>query len=162
MLPCWRKQLALDLINNIFTFFQRSTYNATCYMLIAPCFHFPLPFLESSACEKLHSPWSLRSPLASKCFRASSSRKVGTRTKKKGMMGEGEGKERNACPQTPSLRTADVYPVVASVPPKKGGREATTGSTSALRRQANPTILKNCVRPQTQLLIGEVLILLIT
>ena len=69
-------------------------------------------------------------------------------SKKKGMTGEGEGEgkgeeeERNACPQTPSLRTADVFPIVASVRPKKGGTEATTGSTSAIRRQANPKILK--------------------
>ena len=86
-------------------------------------------------------------------------------SKKKGMTGEGEGEEeeRNACPQTPSLRTADVFPIVASVRPKKGGTEATTGSTSAIRRQTNPKILKkNCVPPQTQLLIGEVLVLLIT
>ena len=38
-----------------------------------------------------------------------------------------------------SLRSADVFPVVASLPPKNqtlffGGREATTGNTSALRR----------------------------
>ena len=37
------------------------------------------------------------------------------------------------------MRSADVFPVVAFVPPKInwlifGGREATTGSTSALRR----------------------------
>ena len=32
-----------------------------------------------------------------------------------------------------SLRTADVFPVVASLPPKNG-REATTGNTSAVRR----------------------------
>ena len=38
--------------------------------------------------------------LRSKRFRASSSRKVGTRAKK-GMIREGEGKEGNACPQTP-------------------------------------------------------------
>ena len=30
------------------------------------------------------------------------------------------------------------------------------------RLPANPTILKNCVRPRMQLLIGEVLVLLIT
>ena len=108
-------------------------------------------------------PTGLHVPsLRSKCFRASSFRKVGTRAKKKGITGEGEGKERNACPQTPSPRTADVFRVVASVPPNKGGREATTGSTSALRRLANPTILKSCVHLQTQLLIGEVLVLLIT
>ena len=106
-------------------------------------------------------PTGLHVPsLRSKCFRASSFRKVGTRAKKKGITGEGKG--RNACPQTPSPRTADVFRVVASVPPNKGGREATTGSTSALRRLANPTILKSCVHLQTQLLIGEVLVLLIT
>ena len=38
-----------------------------------------------------------------------------------------------------SLRTADVFPVVASLPPKNnmlffGGREATTGNTSSVRR----------------------------
>ena len=38
-----------------------------------------------------------------------------------------------------SLRTADVFPVVASLPPKNnvlffGGREATAGDTSAVRR----------------------------
>ena len=41
-----------------------------------------------------------------------------------------------------SLRTADAFPVVAFLPPKKkkkkrkifGGREATTGNASALRR----------------------------
>ena len=36
----------------------------------------------------------------------------------------------------PSLRSEDVFLVVASLPPKTifGGREATTGNTSALRR----------------------------
>ena len=35
----------------------------------------------------------------------------------------------------PSLRTADAFPVVASLPPKNsGGREATTGNASAVRR----------------------------
>ena len=37
-----------------------------------------------------------------------------------------------------NLRTADAFPVVASLPPKKkkifGGREATTGNASAVRR----------------------------
>ena len=35
-----------------------------------------------------------------------------------------------------SLRSADVFPVVASLPPKTifGGRDATTGNTSALLR----------------------------
>ena len=38
--------------------------------------------------------------------------------------------------QRRSLRTADVFLVVASLPPKVffGGREATTGNTSAVRR----------------------------
>ena len=35
---------------------------------------------------------------------------------------------------TPGLRTADVFPVVASL----GGREATTGNTSAVRRLEQP------------------------
>ena len=126
-------------------------------MLIAPRFHFPLPFFESSACEKLHSPWSLRSLLASMCLACVASvsarvrrEKLG-REQKKGMTGEGEGEgeeeERNACPQTPSLRTADVFPIVASVRPKKGGTEATTGSTSAIRRQTTPKILKKTAFP---------------
>ena len=39
----------------------------------------------------------------------------------------------------PSLRIADAFPVVASLPPKNrtlffGGREATTGNASAVRR----------------------------
>ena len=35
----------------------------------------------------------------------------------------------------PSLRTADAFPVVASLPPKNSGaREATTGNASAVRR----------------------------
>ena len=38
--------------------------------------------------------------LRSKRFRASSSRTLG-RERKKGMTGEGEGREGNACPQTP-------------------------------------------------------------
>ena len=38
--------------------------------------------------------------LRSKRFRASSSRTLG-REQKKGMTGEGEGREGNACPQTP-------------------------------------------------------------
>ena len=35
-----------------------------------------------------------------------------------------------------SQRTADIFPVVASLPPKNilGGREATTGNVSAVRR----------------------------
>ena len=33
-----------------------------------------------------------------------------------------------------SLRTADAFPVVTSLPPKTGGREATTGNRSAVRR----------------------------
>ena len=136
--------------------------------LIAPHFHFPLPFFESSACEKLHSPWSLRSPLASMCLACVASvsarvrlEKLG-REQKKRNHGGGGGERKKRLPANPSPRTADVFRVVASVPPNKGGREATTGSTSALRRLANPTILKNCVHLQTQLLIGEVLVLLIT
>ena len=41
--------------------------------------------------------------LRSKRFRASSSRTLGReqKKKKKGMTGEGEGREGNACPQTP-------------------------------------------------------------
>ena len=38
--------------------------------------------------------------LSGKRFRASSSRKLG-REQKKGMMGEEEGREGNACPETP-------------------------------------------------------------
>ena len=40
--------------------------------------------------------------------------------------------------QNRNLRSEDVFPVVASLPPK--GREATTGNTSALRRLARPRI----------------------
>ena len=36
--------------------------------------------------------------------------------------------------QLSSLRTAEVFPGVASAPPKNRGREATTGNTSAVRR----------------------------
>ena len=41
-------------------------------------------------------------------------------------------------PKLASLRTADAFPVVTSLPPKKsdaifGGREATTGNASAVR-----------------------------
>ena len=41
-----------------------------------------------------------------------------------------------------SLRTADIFPVVASLSQKIffGGREATTGNTSAVRRLARPWI----------------------
>ena len=67
-------------------------------MLIAPRFHFPLPFFESSACEKLHSPWSLRSLLASMClaFVASVSarvrrEKLGREQKKRNDGGGGGG-----------------------------------------------------------------------
>ena len=62
--------------------------------------------------------------LRSKRFRAGSSRKVGTRAKKRN--DEGGGGERRK------------------------------------RLPANPLILKNCVRPRTQLLIGTVLVVLIT
>jgi len=41
------------------------------------------------------------------------------------------------CTEKHSLRTADVFPVVASLPPKNnGGKEATTGNKSAVRRLA--------------------------
>ena len=55
-----------------------------------------------------------------------------------------------ACLPLLSLRSADVFPVVASLPPKIffGGREATTGNTSVLRRLASPRIfehLKNVI-----------------
>ena len=40
--------------------------------------------------------------------------------------------------QPPSLRTADVFPVVASLPPIFGGREATTGNASTVRRLGAP------------------------
>ena len=80
---------------------SRSTYNATCYMLIAPCFHFPLPFFESSACEKLHSPWSLRSLLASMflaCVASVSARvrreKLGREQKKRNDGGGGGGRKK--------------------------------------------------------------------
>ena len=36
------------------------------------------------------------------------------------------------------------------------------GGERRKRLPANPTILKNCVRPQTQFLIGAVLVVLIT
>ena len=44
-----------------------------------------------------------------------------------------------------SLRSPDVFLVVASLPPKMvfGGREATIGNTSALRRLASPKIFKH-------------------
>ena len=68
--------------------------------LIAPYFHFPLPFFESSACEKLHSPWSLRSPLASMCLACVASvsarvrlEKLGREQKKKESRGRGRGKK---------------------------------------------------------------------
>ena len=51
---------------------------------------------------------------------------------------------------------------------RKLGREQKKGMTGEgegerrKRLPANPTILKNCVRPRTQLLIGAVLVVLIT
>ena len=38
------------------------------------------------------------------------------------------------CNTSRSLRTADAFSVVASLPPKEKGREATTGNASAVRR----------------------------
>ena len=43
---------------------------------------------------------------------------------------------------THSLRTADAFPVVASVPPFRG-REATTGNASAVRRLDNTGLACN-------------------
>ena len=70
-------------------------------MLIAPRFHFPLPFFESSACEKLHSPWSLRSLLASMCLACVASvsarvrrEKLGREQKKKEWRGRGRGRRK--------------------------------------------------------------------
>ena len=45
---------------------------------------------------------------------------------------------------SPSLRTADAFPVVFFLPPKNsvaifGGREATTGNASAVRRLCSPS-----------------------
>ena len=44
---------------------------------------------------------------------------------------------------------------------KKNGKEWGGGRERGKRLPANPTILKNCVRPRTQLLIGAVLVVLI-
>ena len=44
---------------------------------------------------------------------------------------------------------------------KKKRIEGRGGRERRKRLPANPTILKNCVRPQTQLLIGAVLVVLI-
>ena len=60
----------------------------------------------------------------------------------------------------PSLRSkrfrASSWRTVGTRAKKRGMAE------EGERLQANPTILKNCVRPQMQLLIGEVLVVLIT
>ena len=45
---------------------------------------------------------------------------------------------------------------------KKKRNDGGGGGGRRKRLPANPTILKNCVRPQTQLLIGAVLVVLIT
>ena len=45
---------------------------------------------------------------------------------------------------------------------KKKWNDEGGGGERRKRLPANPTILKNCVRPQTQLLIGAVLVVLIT
>ena len=43
-----------------------------------------------------------------------------------------------------SLRTADAFPVIASLPPKNsGGREAMTGDASAVRRLGRAKLLCN-------------------
>ena len=44
---------------------------------------------------------------------------------------------------------------------KKKRNEGRGGRERGKRLPANPTILENCVRPQTQLLIGAVLVVLI-
>ena len=44
---------------------------------------------------------------------------------------------------------------------KKKRNEGRGGRERGKHLPANPTILKNCVRPQTQLLIGAVLVVLI-
>ena len=45
------------------------------------------------------------------------------------------------CVCAPSLRTVDAFPVVTSLPPKNfGGREATTGNASAVRRLVCPLL----------------------
>ena len=46
-----------------------------------------------------------------------------------------------------SLRTADAFPVVASLLPKIGGREATTGNASAVHRLGNDEMLAQFVFP---------------
>ena len=45
---------------------------------------------------------------------------------------------------------------------KKKGNDGGRGGKRRKRLPANPTILKNCVRPRRQLLIGAVLVVLIT
>ena len=45
---------------------------------------------------------------------------------------------------------------------KKKRNDGGGGGELRNRLPANPTILKNCVRPRTQLLIGAVLVVLIT
>ena len=54
-------------------------------------FPFPVTFFESSACEKLHSPWSLRSLLASMCLACVASVSARVRREKLGR----EQKKRN-------------------------------------------------------------------
>ena len=82
---------------------------------------FFLLWVSYCGCRSYHLVGVLSScSLRSKRFRASSSRKVGTRAKKKELRGRGGERRR------PLL--------------------------------ANPTIFKNCIRPQTQLLIGAVLL----
>ena len=53
----------------------------------------------------------------------------------------GTGQAVGWCVCAPSLRTADAFPVVTSLPPKNfGGREATTGNASAVRRLVCPLL----------------------
>ena len=58
-------------------------------------------------------------------------------------------------PSTSSLRSADAFPVVASLPPKNsyffGGREATVGNASGLRRLFYFVTLENSVRKEKDL-----------
>ena len=74
-----------------FNLLQSLSYNNEIYSEIADP---PPPPIQSR--HPSEGPLSLRS----KRFRASSSRKLG-REQKKGMTGEGEGGEGNACPKTP-------------------------------------------------------------
>ena len=57
------------------------------------------------------------------------------------MLNWGTGQAVGWCVCAPSLRTVDAFPVVTSLPPKNfGGREATTGNASAVRRLVCPLL----------------------